>query len=170
MGPRIRILIGIMALLCGTGGFVTGRILMRPSRSVTQPIAFNHSVHTEILECDTCHEYYSERDHSGLPSLSLCMDCHEDVLTESDEERKLIELVATGSTVKFQKLFRLPDNVFYSHRRHVSLGELECETCHGAIATTEIPPEEPMVRISMNFCRDCHQDRGVRDECTACHR
>jgi hypothetical protein len=159
-----------MALICATGGFVAGRILLRPSERVDQPIAFNHTVHTEIIECDTCHEYYGSRDHSGLPSLSLCMSCHEEALTESDEEQKLLELVAAGSTVKFQKLFRLPDNVFYSHRRHVSLGELECATCHGDVAMTETPPEVPLIRISMKFCQDCHQERNVRDACTSCHR
>lgn len=170
MGPRIRILIGAMALICGAGGFVAGRILLRPSESVVQPIAFNHSVHNEILDCDTCHEYYSERDHSGLPSLSLCLDCHEEALTESDEEQKLLEIGATGTPAEFQKLFRLPDNVFYSHRRHVSLGELECAICHGEIAMTETPPEVPLVRISMKFCMDCHEERNVRDTCTSCHR
>jgi hypothetical protein len=170
MGPGTRILIGFIALACGTGGFVAGRLLLRPSARVAQPIAFNHSVHVELMECSDCHLYYSEREHSGLPSLSLCMECHEDAQTESAEEQKIRDIVAGGEPVEFRKLFRLPDHVFYSHQRHVSLGELECATCHGSIATTLTPPEEPLVRITMQFCLDCHQDRGVRDACTVCHR
>ena len=152
MGPGTRILIGIMALVCGVGGFCAGRFLLRPSRRVAQPIAFNHSIHVEVMECDNCHQYYSEQEHSGLPSLSLCMDCHEDAQTESAEEQKIRDFVAAGEPVEFQKLFRLPDHVFYSHRRHVTLGELECATCHGEIATTLVPPEEPLLRVTMEFC------------------
>jgi len=159
-----------MALVCGTGGFAAGRHLLRPSDRVEQPIAFNHAVHADVADCDTCHMYYSERNHSGLPSLELCMECHEDAVTESAEEQKIRDFMAAGNPPEFRKLFRLPDNVFYSHRRHVSLGELECETCHGAIAATLTPPEEPLIRISMQFCLDCHEDHGVSESCTACHR
>jgi predicted CXXCH cytochrome family protein len=60
--------------------------------------------------------------------------------------------------------------VYYTHRRHAGIGELECENCHGAIADTERPPERALVRVTMEFCMDCHREREQTLDCNACHR
>jgi len=60
--------------------------------------------------------------------------------------------------------------VFYSHRRHVVVAKIPCETCHGAIARTSAPPARPLVKIRMKFCIGCHQRRNVTVDCIACHR
>jgi len=170
--PTQRLMVGGIVVLGGIGGFASGRLLFRPSPNVTQPIAFNHQLHAGELEmtCDVCHEFYASSRHSGLPSLTACMDCHEEPATESAEEQKIRELVAAGQDDVFRKLFKMPDHVFYSHRRHVELGEIACETCHGAVATSSVPPQRPLVRVSMNSCVECHEREQVSSECTACHR
>jgi hypothetical protein len=164
-----------IAVVIGIGfaaGFAAGRILFRPVPNVVQPIAFNHQTHAEQLEmpCDTCHEYYAEGQHSGLPSLTTCLDCHEDAVTESPEEQKVRDLAAAGQLDVFGKLFKLPDHAFYSHRRHAEIAQIPCETCHGDVAGTTAPPERPLVRVTMDFCVDCHEREQVRSECTSCHR
>lgn len=170
VGPANRVAVGILVLSLGAIGFAAGRILMRPSGEVIQPISFNHKVHTEALECETCHELVTSSEHSGLPGLSLCMQCHEEPLTESPEEEKLRELAAAGEEQVFRKLFTLPDNVYYSHRMHVGIAEVECVSCHGDIASSEAPPEGPLVRVTMDFCLECHETHGVSADCTRCHR
>jgi hypothetical protein len=65
---------------------------------------------------------------------------------------------------------RRRDHVFYTHRRHVGIGELECVNCHGEIADTERPPERPLVRIDMDLCMDCHREHEETVDCNACHR
>ena len=172
MTPFQRLLVGAIVVLGGIGGFACGRLLLRPARNVLQPIAFNHQLHTEELgmTCDVCHQFYSSGKHSGLPSLASCMDCHEEPLTESPEEQKIRDLAAAGQDDVFLKLFKMPDHVFYSHRRHAEIGEIPCETCHGAVDTASVPPELPLVRVSMNFCLDCHEREQTRSECTTCHR
>ncbi len=167
-----RLMVGAIVLLGGIGGFACGRFLFRPSPNVVQPIAFNHQLHTGELEmtCDICHQFYSSGKHSGLPSLASCMDCHEEPLTESPEEQKIRDLAAAGQDDVFRKLFKMPDHVFYSHRRHAELGEIACETCHGAVATSSVPPQRPLVRVSMNSCVECHEREQVSSECTSCHR
>lgn len=159
-------------LLTGAGGYVLGRAWFRPAGRVTQPIVFSHQKHTGDLGigCGTCHEHYSEGSHAGLPSLSVCMGCHEEPQTDSPEEQKIRGLAAAGQNDVFRKLFRMPDHVFYSHRRHAAIGRLPCETCHGAIARTTRPPEAPLVRITMDFCIDCHRHDQVQSDCTGCHR
>lgn len=170
LDPKRRLAIGVFALTMATVGFAAGRTVLRPTQHVTQPIQFNHQVHVKVvgLECSTCHEYFNTSNHSGLPSLTLCKGCHFEALTKSPEEQKLLKLSEPLPT--FQKLFRMPDHVRYSHRRHVASGGLTCETCHGAIAETTAPPASPLVRITMDTCTRCHADRGVKTDCTHCHR
>ena len=172
MSPTRRLLIGAITLLTVTLGYAAGRILFRPTESVSQPIAFNHLKHVQELEipCNQCHQYYEAGEHSGLPTLSVCAGCHEDLQTESPEEKKVMKLVGEGRDDVFHKLFRMPDHVFYSHRRHAVIAKLDCATCHGAIAATQSPPVKPLVRVTMDFCIECHRRSGVSVDCTRCHR
>lgn len=172
MTPLRRLFIGAIVLLMAVGGYAIGRTLFRPFDRVSQPIAFSHLKHAGDLgiECVTCHEYVSIGEHAGLPLLSTCMGCHEAPQTDQAEEQKVRDLAASGKNDIFRKLFRMPDHAFYSHRRHVGIGNLPCETCHGAIAKTTSPPERPLVRVTMRFCLDCHHRRDVSSDCTRCHR
>ncbi len=172
MSPARRLLMGGIVLLAAASGYAAGRALFRPAERVAQPIAFNHQKHTVDLEidCGTCHEYYAKSDHAGLPMLSVCMVCHEAPQGDQPEERKIRDLAAAGENDVFRKLFRMPDHAFYSHRRHAGIGRIACETCHGAIARTTKPPERPLVRITMDYCVDCHRHQNVPSDCTRCHR
>ena len=172
MSPARRLLIGAITLITATLGYAAGRMLFRPAESISQPIAFNHRKHVQELEipCNQCHQYYERGEHSGLPTLSICTGCHEDAQTESLEEKKLTKLAGEGRDDVFRKLFRMPDHVFYSHRRHAVIAKIDCATCHGAIAATQAPPGKPLVRITMDFCIECHRRSGASVDCTRCHR
>lgn len=140
--------------------------------AVPQPIQFNHAKHTgELgLDCSFCHQYARTRAHSGLPDETTCAICHAAPQGTSAEAARVTELVTAGESIQFNKLFRLADHVFYTHRRHVGVAELECAECHGDIASTTVPPERPLVNVTMDFCMDCHRERGASLECNACHR
>jgi hypothetical protein len=172
LAPGRRLLIGVVTLLMSAVGFAAGRILLRPAGAVRQPVEFNHRLHVKEveLECNTCHLYYETSLHSGLPDLELCMECHEEALTESPEEQRLLELANGDIEVPFKKLFRMPDHVYYSHREHVALADIECEICHGDIADSTVPPATALVNITMDTCVNCHAERGVMTDCTHCHR
>lgn len=172
MSPVQRLVIGAIFLISGIGGFATGRALFRPSTETKQAIAFNHQKHVGELgmECDLCHTFYASGRHAGLPTLEECLVCHEEALTDLPEEQKIRDLAADGRNDVFVKLFKLADHALYSHRLHVTVGKLECPTCHGGIAETTVPPEQPLVRISMDFCVGCHERQGLTTQCTRCHR
>jgi hypothetical protein len=85
-------------------------------------------------------------------------------------EQRIRDLSEAGHDDVFRKLFKMPDHVFYSHRRHAGLGEIPCETCHGDVETSATPPERALVRVTMGFCTECHENRSVASECTTCHR
>lgn len=140
--------------------------------AVSQPIGFNHRHHTQNLSlaCDFCHKYVETGAHSGLPGAETCSLCHSIPQGESEEAARLTQLLTRGEPLQFNKLFRLPDDVFYTHRRHVGVAEIECATCHGDIANTERPPTRPLVRITMDYCVDCHLEQEQTVDCNACHR
>jgi len=171
MSPTRRLLIGAIILIAAAGGYAAGRGFFTPSERVRQPILFNHEKHVSELEleCSTCHEYYETGRHAGLPSLDTCMQCHDDPQVDNPEIKKILELSSAGEERPFRKLFKLADHAFYSHRRHAAIESIPCETCHGGIAATTTPPERPFVRITMDFCIDCHEKQGATLDCTHCH-
>ncbi len=139
---------------------------------VPQPVAFNHVKHTKDLglSCEFCHAYVRTGAHAGLPNAETCAMCHRVAQGSSEEALRVTQLIDQGDSLQFNKLFRLPPHVYYTHRRHVGIGELECSNCHGAIAETDRPPTRPLVQITMSFCLDCHRERGQSVDCNACHR
>lgn len=136
-----------------------------------QPIDFSHRVHVEDvgLDCTTCHEFFETETYSGLPTADTCAFCHVEAQGESPEEQRLVALLADGEPLQWQRLFRQPAHVFYSHRRHVTVAGLDCETCHGDFASTEAPPSR-VERLAMEDCVACHEREGAGTDCTACHR
>jgi hypothetical protein len=139
---------------------------------VPQPVAFNHFKHTEELGlgCEFCHKYVLQGAHAGLPGAETCSLCHGTPQGTSEEAARVTQLIEQGDPLRFNKLFRMPDHVFYTHRRHVAIGGLECQICHGDIAASERPPSWPLVNISMEFCMDCHLEQDQTLDCNACHR
>jgi hypothetical protein len=144
----------------------------RRNPAVPQPVAFNHRKHTQDLglTCEFCHKYVRVGAHAGLPDVETCSMCHTARQGTSEEAARVTELIAEGNPLHFKKLFRLPSHVFYTHRRHVGIAELECDNCHGAIAETERSPDRPLLEITMEFCIDCHREQGRTLDCNACHR
>lgn len=96
--------------------------------------------------------------------------CHRVAQGSSEEALRVTQLIDQGAPLQFNKLFRLPSHVYYTHRRHAGIGELECSNCHGAIAETDRPPSRPLVQITMSFCLDCHREQEQSVDCNACHR
>ncbi len=137
-----------------------------------QPIRFNHQKHIDEvgLSCSDCHMYVETQTFAGLPDLDLCLTCHEEPLTENPEEEKLRSLQADGGQLYWERIYRVPDHVYFSHQRHVKAGTLECSTCHGAIAERNKPPTKPAIRISMERCMKCHEQNNVYNDCLSCHR
>lgn len=140
---------------------------------VVQPIAYNHSLHVEQegMVCIDCHVLAEEHTVATIPRLSICMDCHDvDPMTESSEEEKLAGYIESETEVPWGRVYEVPDHVYFSHRRHVVLGELECATCHGPVAEQETPIVMLHQELSMNWCMDCHRTRGTTNDCITCHR
>lgn len=166
--PRL-VILGVSAVLVLV---VAVPVIATRAAPVAQPIAFNHRKHTEdlSLNCEFCHKYVRTGAHAGLPGAETCGICHRTPQGTTDEAARVTELLNAGDPLQFNKLFRLPWHVFYTHRRHVEIAGLDCTNCHGAIAETERPPRRPLVRITMDYCIGCHREQGQTEDCNACHR
>lgn len=149
-----------------------GLSLSLEQASPTQPIAFSHKKHAGKLSlpCITCHQWVATQSFAGLPQTELCMGCHRTPLTKDPEEEKTRIYAAKGEKIPWQRIDRVPRDIFFSHRRHVVLAKVECATCHGNMAEQATPPLRPLVNQPMAWCIACHQERRASVDCNGCHR
>jgi hypothetical protein len=152
--------------------------LLGCSRSVTQPIAFSHRLHVyNDVPCLICHPSAESGQGAGLPTVAVCRRCHEDVLYESPEEAKIRIASQDERGLHWRAIYALHPYVYFSHRRHVTLGQLGCDRCHGDVEHRSTPFDAASSpfggRDGMKSCLACHrashsQYAGV--DCVQCHR
>ncbi len=140
-----------------------------------QPIWFSHKVHVtqNKIDCEYCHVDVRESRHAGIPSLNVCLNCHNTVkkgkISGTKEISKIYDYLGynpntqkfdkPGKPIQWIKVHNLPDHVYFNHAQHVQVGKVDCEECHG--------PVEKMNRVveykelSMKFCLDCHRERNI---------
>jgi hypothetical protein len=138
---------------------------------VVQPIQFSHKAHTEKgLACDSCHQSVQKASFAGIPNTETCMMCHQGAITDSPEEEKVRQYAEKGLLIPWRRLYEVPGHAYFSHRRHVTVGGIECVRCHGAIGDSTAPLARAAVRMGMDVCVDCHTKRQVNTDCNTCHR
>lgn len=148
-----------------------------------QPIDFNHALHVSEVEngCESCHFFRSDGTFSGVPKLSRCIECHEEIQGDSRDEIKFVEnYVSTGRQVPWMVYSRQPDCVFFSHAAHVKKAKMDCVACHGHIGESEHLKVYEENRItgysrdiwgkSMAGFKNHTWDRMKMDDCAECHR
>jgi len=138
-----------------------------------QPLGYNHKIHVDNvgLECKDCHRHVEDMAAATIPTLDVCAGCHTDEpFSESPEEKKLLKYIAEGSEIPWKEIYNVPDHVYFSHRRHVIGGELECSACHGNVGGFTRPVSSEFIPVTMENCMDCHKQHQVTNDCLACHR
>lgn len=160
----VSVILGLVVLIV----ILTATGWLQPTTK--QPIEFNHLKHKEQgLDCLDCHKYAKKYKFAGLPNIETCSECHQERLTESREEEKLFKFIQDKVYIPWNRIYQIPDHVYYSHAEHVGLADLECGNCHGDIGERETPPEKALVKLSMDFCMDCHRKQNASLDCLACH-
>lgn len=124
---------------------------------VKQPIEFPHKTHVELsLPCTTCHQRAEKDVVAGRPPTALCLGCHSGGDSKSPEIEKLKNYGEKGQEIPWQRVWRLPSHVFFSHRIHVTVAKLNCQSCHGPMETLDRPPARPLKTLAMDDCLACH--------------
>ena len=138
--------------------------------SPEQPIPFDHSKHagTHQIACGYCHNQGERSNHSNIPALSTCMNCHLVVKTDSPHIQKLREAYDKGESIPWVKVHMLPDHVKFSHAAHIQKG-VNCQTCHGPIETMQKVAQ--FSDLSMGWCVNCHREpeNKAPTSCSTCH-
>ncbi|MFQ5752840.1 MAG: cytochrome c3 family protein [bacterium] len=146
--------------------------MSKKNRVIVQPIAYNHNLHVEEngMACLDCHLYAEKNARASIPNIKVCLDCHEEAISESAAEKTLVDFITKNQKIPWRQIYSVPDYAYFSHRRHVKLGKLECKVCHGDVEKLTKPISEPYIEIKMKWCMDCHEEKKVSNDCYACHR
>jgi hypothetical protein len=145
-----------------------------------QPIPYSHQLHAGVLKipCLYCHAGAAKSRQAGIPPVEKCMNCHQVTKTDSPPIRQLADIYAAGKPLRWQRIHKMPDYVFFDHRPHVTAGIL-CQTCHGEVQLMDIVQQRMSMRMAN--CLGCHRDphdalpadskisRGP-ENCNTCHR
>ena len=157
----------VLALVGFTLGYNLSPLL--PGIGVEQPFSFDHQIH-RVMDCTLCHSGAKAGVQAGLPQAEVCLKCHATSPLANANYREIWKLAESGNPIRWNKLAKVPNHVYFSHNRHVRLAGLDCQECHGKISLAEKPPSSPLKKISMNNCLDCHRKSKVSQDCAACHR
>lgn len=137
----------------------------------TQPIAFSHELHAGQYEidCQYCHTGVRKSKSANIPSANICMNCHSQVKTESEEIQKIYAAIdydpdtktygTDTKPIEWVRIHNLPDLAYFNHAQHVAVGELECQTCHGPIEEMEVVYQYST--LTMGWCINCHRETDV---------
>jgi hypothetical protein len=138
-----------------------------PAQIVSQPVAFSHKQHVQQqLECSVCHPTFSTGELAQIPDAADCLNCHQTTKKESPAIQKLFSYQKANRPVPWNRLYKLPDFVFFSHQKHVG-ANVECQTCHGQVQSRDVLWQER--EITMEACVSCHKLRNASVDCNACH-
>ena len=129
----------------------------REGQFVEQPVPFSHEHHVSGLgiDCRYCHTSVETSSFAGLPPTHTCMSCHSQLFTESPMLAPVRASYRTGRPIQWQRVYDLPDYVYFDHSVHVRHG-VGCETCHGRV--DRMPLTYEAQALFMRWCLDCHRD------------
>jgi len=173
------------------GGYMTTKGAIGLGRNKNyqpvQPIFYSHKVHAGInqINCLYCHGGAQDSKHASIPSVNVCMNCHqaineykgEKLYTEegvevngTDQIKKLYEYAAftpgkpwdasKAKPIEWTKIHNLPDHVYFNHSQHIKAGKVQCQTCHGEI--TKMDEVKQFADLSMGWCINCHRETKVQ--------
>jgi len=180
----ISVIVVLLGVAYGAYGYLM-QVGVDQGYKPVQPIHYSHRIHAgeNKIECKYCHSSARVSKHSGIPSLNVCMNCHKQINEVSEETataqyskefydkeiQKLYEatgwnpdeMAYTGEKkpVKWVRIHNLPDLAYFNHSQHVTVGNIECQKCHGPVEEMEIMYQHSS--LTMGWCINCHRETQV---------
>ena len=133
-----------------------------------QPIAFSHKIHAGQYEidCKYCHVGVTKGKNATIPSVNICMNCHNQIktgtLTGEGEIGKILRAYNENKPVEWVRVHNLPDLAYFNHSQHVVVGNIECQTCHGPVQEMDVVRQFSL--LTMGWCIDCHRKTNVNSQ------
>ena len=128
----------------------------RQGEAREQPVPFSHAHHVGSMgiDCRYCHASVENSDFSIVPPTRTCMNCHSQIWINSPTLEPVRTSYATNTSIRWTKVYDLPDYVYFNHSIHVKKG-VGCETCHGRVDNQALTWMQPS--LEMRWCLDCHR-------------
>lgn len=124
---------------------------------VPQPVPFDHRLHVKGfgIDCRYCHTAVERSATAGIPPTTTCVPCHSETWMRSRELAPVRLSLTSGQPLRWNRVHKLPDFVYFNHAIHVAKG-VGCETCHGRV--DQMPRVYQAAPLTMGWCVDCHRD------------
>ncbi len=143
-----------------------------------QPIKFSHQLHAGLnkIDCQYCHTGAYTAKNASIPSLNVCMNCHNyvtasekyagktspeimKIYTAMDYNEETKQYGTNTKPVEWIRIHNLPDLAYFNHSQHVAVAGIECQKCHGPIQSMEeVYQYSP---LTMKWCINCHKATEV---------
>jgi hypothetical protein len=123
---------------------------------VPQPVPFSHKHHVgeDGIDCRYCHTSVESSAFAGLPPIETCMTCHSRLFNDAPLLRPVVDGLATGTPIHWNRVHTLPGFAYFDHSIHVNKG-VGCATCHGPV--DRMPLMWRVAPLTMGWCLDCHR-------------
>ena len=143
-----------------------------------QPIKYSHQLHAGTLKinCQYCHFPAYKSKNAAIPSLNVCMNCHNYVTASDKYNGEISPEIAkiykaldydpqtkkygpNPKPIQWVRVHNLPDFAYFNHSQHVTVAGIRCQKCHGPIQT--MPEVYQYSPLTMKWCINCHREREV---------
>lgn len=158
-GFTLRLSILLIVGICIAGLYLWRMRTAYPAgigEALEQPVPFSHKHHVGDvgIDCRYCHASVETSAFAGIPPISTCMTCHSQLYTSQAALAPIVRAFQTGIPIRWERLHKLPDFVYFNHSIHVRQG-VGCSTCHGAVE--RMPLTARVASLEMKWCLDCHR-------------
>jgi cytochrome c2 len=163
----------IVAFLVATLGFkalinILFSVGVQQGYAPEQPIAFSHKIHAGQYEidCKYCHTGATKGKNATIPSVNVCMNCHNQIKSGTNtgdaEIGKIVQAFNDNRPIEWVRIHNLPDLAYFNHSQHVTVGNIECQTCHGPVQEMDVVRQHSL--LTMGWCIDCHRKTDVNSQ------
>ena len=74
------------------------------------------------IDCRYCHNSVETAASAGYPPTHTCMTCHSQLWTNADVLAPVRQSLASGTPLRWSRVYDLPDYVYFNHGIHVQKG------------------------------------------------
>lgn len=129
-------------------------------------IIFSHALHSEVIDCESCHVGVTESTSLSdalLPKMDQCGMCHD------------VEDMDNCGLCHYEDVYETyvedETELIFNHQFHYEDQELACLECHKELDEVNYSFEAEHPNPPMSQCYTCHNDlSAATDECSACHQ
>jgi len=149
--------------------------------SPEQPVPYSHALHAGNkmipdpanpgkmrkglnIDCQYCHTGVAVSKKAGIPSMNICMNCHNSIKRFEEPVKKFAEdYTKRKKGIEWIRVHNMPDHVRFAHAPHIRVllkkgqpTKSACVKCHGKVEDMEVV--EQVKSLNMGFCVNCHRD------------